>query len=58
MSRIGKKPIPVPEKVEVSIEGRRVLVKGPKGQVTTQILERAIDATSGDLRFEQSPSGA
>ncbi len=27
-------------------------------QVTTQIFERAIDATTGDLRFEQRTSGA
>jgi len=31
MSRIGKKPIPVPPGVEVKIEGNTVTVKGPKG---------------------------
>jgi large subunit ribosomal protein L6 len=31
MSRIGKKPIPVPSGVEVAIDGRRITVKGPKG---------------------------
>jgi large subunit ribosomal protein L6 len=31
MSRIGRMPIPVPSGVEVSIEGRTVTVKGPKG---------------------------
>ena len=31
MSRIGKQPIPVPEKVEVRVAGSRVTVKGPKG---------------------------
>jgi large subunit ribosomal protein L6 len=31
MSRVGKQPIPVPSGVEVSIEGSRVTVKGPKG---------------------------
>ncbi len=31
MSRIGNKPITVPEKVEVKIEGQKVTVKGPKG---------------------------
>ena len=40
MSRIGQKPIPVPDKVEVSIEGRQVQVKGPKGQVVTRIPAR------------------
>lgn len=31
MSRIGNKPITVPEKVEVTIDGTKVTVKGPKG---------------------------
>jgi large subunit ribosomal protein L6 len=33
MSRIGKKPILIPESVEVKIEGRKVAVKGPKGEL-------------------------
>jgi large subunit ribosomal protein L6 len=31
MSRVGKKPIPLPEKVEVKVDGRKVSVKGPNG---------------------------
>ena len=31
MSRIGNKPITVPEKVEVKIDGQKVTVTGPKG---------------------------
>jgi large subunit ribosomal protein L6 len=31
MSRIGRQPIPVPGGVEVTIDGRTVTVKGPKG---------------------------
>jgi large subunit ribosomal protein L6 len=34
MSRIGKKPIPVPDKVEVKLAGNTVEIKGPKGQLT------------------------
>ena len=34
MSRIGKKPIPVPAGVEVKIEGPSVTVKGPKGTLS------------------------
>jgi large subunit ribosomal protein L6 len=34
MSRIGRLPIAVPSGVEVSIEGRRVTVKGPKGSLS------------------------
>ncbi len=31
MSRIGLKPIPVPDKVQVDVRGDHVTVKGPKG---------------------------
>jgi len=34
MSRIGKKPIPVPAGVDVKIEGNAVTVKGPKGTLS------------------------
>ena len=34
MSRIGKQPIPLPDKVEVNIRGNEVTVKGPKGQLS------------------------
>ena len=37
MSRIGKKPIPVPEKVAVTIEKQHVTVNGPKGQLAIDI---------------------
>ncbi len=33
MSRIGKKPIEIPAGVEISIDGARVRVKGPKGEL-------------------------
>jgi len=34
MSRIGKRPIPVPAQVIVTIEGQLVNVKGPKGELS------------------------
>jgi large subunit ribosomal protein L6 len=34
MSRIGKKPVPIPEGVNITIEGSTVTVKGPKGELT------------------------
>ena len=37
MSRIGKAPIPVPSGVEVTIDGRRVAVKGPKGELDLEV---------------------
>ena len=36
MSRIGKKPIAVPAGVEVKIDGRKVTVKGPKGEISRE----------------------
>ncbi|MFA5871454.1 MAG: 50S ribosomal protein L6 [Parcubacteria group bacterium] len=33
MSRIGKKPIAVPDGVEISIAGQKITVKGPKGSL-------------------------
>jgi large subunit ribosomal protein L6 len=33
MSRVGLKPISLPDKVQVDIHGSRVTVKGPKGQL-------------------------
>ena len=34
MSRIGKKPIPVPANVQATVEGQTVKVKGPRGELT------------------------
>lgn len=37
LSRIGKLPIPLPDKVQVTLDGLRVVVKGPLG-----VLERSL----------------
>jgi large subunit ribosomal protein L6 len=37
MSRIGRKPIPVPAGVDITIEPGLVTVKGPKGQLSERI---------------------
>ena len=37
MSRIGKKPISIPEKVTVDIKDTTVTVKGPKGTLTQEV---------------------
>ena len=34
MSRIGKKPVAVPDSVTVSVSGSEVSVKGPKGELS------------------------
>jgi large subunit ribosomal protein L6 len=37
MSRIGRKPIPIPEGVTVTLEDHTVVVKGPKGELRQPI---------------------
>jgi large subunit ribosomal protein L6 len=37
MSRIGRLPIAVPSTVDVTIEGRQLTVKGPKGTLSRQL---------------------
>jgi large subunit ribosomal protein L6 len=37
MSRIGKLPVEIPEKVEVKLEGNTIAVKGPKGELTQKL---------------------
>lgn len=44
MSRVGKLPIPIPSGVEVTLEGKHALVRGPRGELAWD-LHPAIDAT-------------
>ncbi|AII44832.1 MAG: 50S ribosomal protein L6 [Synechococcus sp. BS301-5m-G54] len=39
MSRIGKNPVPLPDKVTVSLDGLTVKVKGPKGELERTLPE-------------------
>ena len=39
MSRIGKKPVPVPSGVTVTLEGQTVKVKGPKGELQVRLVD-------------------
>jgi large subunit ribosomal protein L6 len=38
MSRIGKKPVPLPKGVTASVEGQTVKVKGPKGELSVKLV--------------------
>jgi large subunit ribosomal protein L6 len=42
MSRIGKKPITVPSGVTASIDETAVTVKGPKGELTANLLDEVV----------------
>ena len=48
MSRIGKQPVLVPAGVDVTIDGRNVSVKGPKGTLTLDIAEPITVARNDD----------
>lgn len=37
MSRIGKKPVPVPAKVTIAIDGQVLTATGPKGELTLNV---------------------
>jgi len=47
MSRVGLKPISLPEKVAVKLDGRTVIVEGPKGKLDFSLPE-GIDLKTGD----------
>ncbi|MDR2454576.1 MAG: 50S ribosomal protein L6 [Bifidobacteriaceae bacterium] len=47
-SRIGKIPVPVPQGVDVSIDGRRLTVKGPKGTLSRELPEPVSLARNDD----------
>ena len=66
MSRIGKQPVPIPDKVKVDIKGTSVHVEGPKGKVdktfapvvTITITDKkVIVAPVGDTRFANAMYG-
>jgi large subunit ribosomal protein L6 len=49
MSRIGKKPVPVPAGVTATTEGQTLSVKGPKGTLTLQMID--------DIRYDIGDDG-
>jgi large subunit ribosomal protein L6 len=56
MSRIGKRPIPIPKGVTVKVDGRAVEVKGPKGTLTQAIppgIQFAVDGADLRARLER-----
>lgn len=58
MSRIGKKPVPVPAGVNITVDGTTVTVKGPKGELKrTFPREMVIERSDGELVVKR-PSDA
>ena len=55
MSRIGKKPIPLPAGVKYKVEGNTVLVEGPKGKVSALVAEGiSLKTADGHLLIERA----
>ena len=48
MSRIGKQPITIPEKVEITIDENAVTVKGPKGELTQTFESEYVKVSQAD----------
>ena len=49
MSRIGNKPITVPEGVEVKLDGQHITVKGPKGTLERDIHKNMTVTMDGNV---------
>jgi large subunit ribosomal protein L6 len=47
MSRIGKKPVPLPKGVTATVDGKLVKVKGPKGELSLKLVAQ-VDASVGE----------
>ena len=54
MSRIGKQPVPIPDKVKVDIKGMTVSVEGPKGKVSKTFAD-VVTLTMADKKVTVAP---
>ncbi len=55
MSRIGKQPIPIPEKVKVQIGANEIQVSGPRGNITSPVPPGIVcDLNDNELVFTRS----
>ena len=55
MSRIGKKPVPMPAGVTASVEGQTLTVKGPKGTLSMPMLDDLVKYEIGDGEIRVTP---
>ncbi|MDF1544307.1 MAG: 50S ribosomal protein L6 [bacterium] len=56
MSRVGKHPIPIPDKTSVKIDGKLVTVTGPKGELVREIHKDISAAVEGSEVLVTRPS--
>src|SRR5258705_8597077 len=56
MSRVGKKPVPIPSGVTVQVAEDSVRVKGPKGELSSHILaSTSVAVVDGEARVSAEP---
>jgi len=55
MSRIGKKPVPVPAGVTANLEGQTLSVKGPKGTLSMKVLDDLVRTSVEDGQISVQP---
>ena len=55
MSRIGKKPVPVPAGVTATLEGQTLSVKGPKGTLSMTLLDELVRTSVEDGQISIQP---
>jgi large subunit ribosomal protein L6 len=55
MSRIGKKPVAMPQGVTASVEGQTLTVKGPKGSLSMPLLDDLVKYEIGDGEIRVTP---
>ena len=56
MSRIGKRPVPVPNGVTVTIQGSAITVKGPKGELSRKLHPEMLVAVENGVVNVNRPS--
>ncbi|WP_087975055.1 50S ribosomal protein L6 [Oceanobacillus rekensis] len=56
MSRIGLKPVEIPEGVELKLDGTTVTVKGPKGELTRELHQDMKVNIEGNILTVERPS--
>ena len=55
MSRLGKLPVAIPSGVEVTLDGKELMVKGPKATLTRMVRVQDVDVVIADGTVTVSP---
>ncbi len=58
MSRVGKAPVPIPDKVKIDIDGSSITVNGPKGTLSRELHPDMTVAVEGSEILVTRPSDA